>query len=59
MKIIYTKNRGNAPADNLPEQMKKETQEDDNILPKEFLVLFIISLLSFPLCILIQHIINS
>ena len=48
----------NAPVDEPPEQDKKEIQENNNISLKEFLVIFIISLLIFPVCILIQNIIK-
>ena len=48
----------NAPVDEPPEQIKKEIQENNNISLKEFLVIFIISLLIFPVCILIQNIIK-
>lgn len=48
----------NAPVDEPPEQDKKEIQENNNISLKEFLVIFIISLLIFPICILIQNIIK-
>ena len=59
MKVIYSKNyEKNAPADKPPEQIKKEIQENNNISLKEFLVIFIISLLIFPICILIQNIIK-
>ena len=58
MKVIYYRNKENAPADKPPEQNKKEFQENNNISLKEFLVIFIISLLIFPICILIQNIIK-
>ncbi len=59
MKVIYSKKyEKNAPADKPPEQIKKEIQENNNISLKEFLVIFIISLLIFPICILIQNIIK-
>lgn len=59
MKVIYSKKyEKNAPADKPPEQIKKEIQENNNISLKEFLVIFIISLLFFPICILIQNIIK-
>lgn len=59
MKVIYSKKyEKNAPADEPPEQIKKEIQENNNISLKEFLVIFIISLLIFPICILIQNIIK-
>lgn len=59
MKVIYNKKyEKNAPADKPPEQIKKEIQENNNISLKEFLVIFIISLLIFPICILIQNIIK-
>ena len=59
MKVIYSKKyEKNAPADKPPEQIKKEIQENNNISLKEFLVIFIISLLIFPVCILIQNIIK-
>lgn len=58
MKVIYNKKyEKNAPVDEPPEQIKKEIQENNNISLKEFLVIFIISLLIFPVCIFIQHII--
>ena len=58
MKVIYNKKyEKNAPVDEPPEQDKKEIQENNNISLKEFLVIFIISLLIFPVCIFIQHII--
>ena len=57
MKVIYSRNKKkNAPADKPPEQ--KQNQENNNISLKEFLVIFIISLLIFPICILIQNIIK-
>lgn len=59
MKVIYSKKyEKNAPADKPPEQIKKEIQENNNISLKEFLVIFIISLLIFPIGILIQNIIK-
>lgn len=59
MKVIYNKKyEKNAPADKPPEQIKKEIQENNNISLKEFLVIFIISLLIFPIGILIQNIIK-
>ena len=59
MKVIYNKKyEKNAPVDEPPEQDKKEIQENNNISLKEFLVIFIISLLIFPVCILIQNIIK-
>ena len=59
MKVMYNKKyEKNAPVDEPPEQDKKEIQENNNISLKEFLVIFIISLLIFPLCILIQNIIK-
>lgn len=59
MKVIYSKKyEKNAPADKPPEQIKKEIQENNNISLKEFLVIFIISLVIFPICILIQNIIK-
>ena len=61
MKVMYNKKyEKNAPVDEPPEQdkNKKEIQEHDNISLKEFLVIFIISLLIFPVCILIQNIIK-
>lgn len=59
MKVIYSKKyEKNASADKPPEQIKKEIQENNNISLKEFLVIFIISLLIFPVCILIQNIIK-
>ena len=59
MKVIYSKKyEKNAPADKPPEQDKKEIQENNNISLKGFLAIFIISLLIFPLCILIQNIIK-
>ena len=58
MKVMYNKKyEKNAPVDEPPEQDKKEIQENNNISLKEFLVIFIISLLIFPVCIFIQHII--
>lgn len=55
MKVLYNKKyEKNAPVDEPPEQDKKEIQENNNISLKEFLVIFIISLLTFPVCILIQ-----
>lgn len=55
MKVMYNKKyEKNAPVDEPPEQIKKEIQENNNISLKEFLVIFIISLLIFPVCILIQ-----
>ena len=56
MKVIYSRNKENAPADKPPEQ--KITQDDNTISYKEILVIFIISLLIFPICILIQNIIK-
>ncbi len=56
MKVIYSRNKENAPADKPPEQ--KQNQENNNISLKEFLVIFIISLLIFPICILVQNIIK-
>ena len=54
MKIIYNKNdKINAPADKPPEQNKK-VLNNNNISYKELLVIFIISLLIFPICILIK-----
>ena len=59
MKVMYNKKyEKNAPVDEPPEQDKKEIQENNNISLKEFLVIFIISLLIFPVCILIQNIIK-
>ena len=59
MKVLYNKKyEKNAPVDEPPEQDKKEIQENNNISLKEFLVIFIISLLIFPICILIQNIIK-
>ena len=59
MKVIYNKKyEKNAPVDEPPEQDKKEIQENNNISLKEFLVIFIISLLIFPMGILIQNIIK-
>ena len=59
MKVMYNKKyEKNAPVDEPPEQIKKEIQENNNISLKEFLVIFIISLLIFPVCILIQNIIK-
>lgn len=59
MKVMYNKKyEKNAPVDEPPEQDKKEIQENNNISLKEFLVIFIISLLIFPICILIQNIIK-
>ena len=58
MKVIYNKKyEKNAPVDEPPEQIKTEVKENNNISLKEFLVIFIISLLIFPVCIFIQHII--
>lgn len=57
MKVIYNKKyEKNAPADKPPEQ--KITQNDNTISYKEILVIFIISLLIFPMGILIQNIIK-
>ena len=48
MKVLYNKKyEKNAPVDEPPEQDKKEIQENNNI-----------SLLIFPICILIQNIIK-
>ena len=59
MKVLYNKKyEKNAPVDEPPEQDKKEIQENNNISLKEFLVIFIISLLIFPIGILIQNIIK-
>ena len=59
MKVMYNKKyEKNAPVDEPPEQDKKEIQENNNISLKEFLVIFIISLLIFPIGILIQNIIK-
>ena len=59
MKVMYNKKyEKNAPVDEPPEQDKKEIQENNNISLKEFLVIFIISLLIFPMGILIQNIIK-
>ena len=59
MKVLYNKKyEKNAPVDEPPEQDKKEIQENNNISLKGFLAIFIISLLIFPLCILIQNIIK-
>ena len=59
MKVIYNKKyEKNAPVDKPPEQIKTEVKENNNISLKEFLVIFIISLLIFPICILIQNIIK-
>lgn len=57
MKVIYNKKyEKNAPADKPPEQ--KIPQNDNTISYKEILVIFIISLLIFPMGILIQNIIK-
>ena len=57
MKIIYNKNdKINAPAENLPEQ-QKSFENNSNISYKELLVIFVVSLLIFPVCIFIHHII--
>ena len=59
MKVIYNKKyEKNAPADKPPERSKKEIQENNNISLKDLLVIFIISLLIFPIGILIQNIIK-
>ena len=59
MKVIYNKKyEKNAPVDKPPEQIKTEVKENNNISLKEFLVIYIISLLIFPVCILIQNIIK-
>lgn len=58
LKVIYFRNKKNAPADKPPERDKNAIQENNNISSKEFLVIFIISLLFFPTCILIQNIIK-
>lgn len=56
MKVMYNKKyEKNAPGDKPPEQ--KTIQNDNTISYKEILVIFIISLLIFPVCIFIQHII--
>ncbi len=57
MKVIYNKKyEKNTPADKPPEQ--KIPQNDNTISYKEILVIFIISLLIFPIGILIQNIIK-
>ena len=59
MKVIYNKKyEKNAPVDEPPEQIKTEVKENNNISLKEFLVIFIISLLIFPTFIIIQNIIK-
>ena len=59
MKVIYNKKyEKNAPEDKPPEQIKTEVKKNNNISLKEFLVIFIISLLIFPMGILIQNIIK-
>lgn len=59
MKIIYNKNdKINAPAENPLEQNKTSFKGNSNISYKELLVIFIVSLLIFPVCILIQNIIK-
>lgn len=57
MKVIYSRNK-KAPADKPPERSKKEIQENNNISLKDLLVIFIISLLIFPILITIKHIIK-
>ena len=57
MKVIYSRNK-KAPADKPPERSKKEIQENNNISSKDLLVIFIISLLIFPILITIKHIIK-
>ena len=58
MKIIYNKNdKINAPVENPPEQQTFH-ENNSNITLKEILVIFIISLLIFPIGILIQNIIK-
>ena len=55
MKIIYNKNdKINAPVENPPEQQTFH-ENNSNITLKEILVIFIISLLIFPIGILIQN----
>lgn len=57
MKVIYNKKyEKNAPADKPPKQ--EIPQNDNTISYKEILVIFIISLLIFPMGILIQNIIK-
>ena len=57
MKVIYSKKyEKNAPVENPPEQQTFH-EDNSNITLKEFLVIFIVSLLIFPVCIFIQHII--
>ena len=59
MKVMYNKKyEKNAPVDEPPEQIKKEIQENNNISSKDLLVIFIISLLIFPILITIKHIIK-
>ena len=57
MKVIYSRNK-KAPADKPPERSKKEIQENNNISSKDLLVIFIISLVTFPTLITIQNIIK-
>ncbi len=58
MKIIYHKNdKINAPVKNIPEQQTFH-ENNSNISYKELLVIFVISLLIFPTCILIKNIIK-
>ena len=50
MKVIYNKKyEKNAPEDKPPEQIKTEVKENNNISLKDLLVIFIISLLIFPI----------
>ncbi len=57
MKVIYSKKyEKNAPVENPPEQQTFH-KDNSNITLKEFLVIFIVSLLIFPVCIFIHHII--
>ena len=59
MKVIYNKKyEKNAPADKPPEQIKTEVKKNNNISLKDLLVIFIISLLIFPILITIKHIIK-
>ncbi len=58
MKVIYSKKyEKNAPVENPPEQQTFH-EDNSNITLKEFLVIFIVSLLIFPVCILIQNVIK-
>ena len=58
MKVIYSKKyEKNAPVENPPEQQTFH-ENNSNITLKELLVIFIISLLTFPTLITIQNIIK-